>query len=369
MNFRLIPGGHDSSAKAAFDLTLLADQVPAHLVGADLDMKIVYLNRASRESLTRLPAGAQRLFRVGSDELLRSSARHSAGGVAGAVRRTGDPSLSGRTIELSFGDQVLRVHVEVMEDTDRRPVGYSLVWDCGIGRDRQAQAATGELVEIATATSTAASEVAASSSQSSAQAALVATASEEMSASIAEIAEQVGQAAAATSRGLAASLDVNASMAALSSSTADIAGLVRFIESVASQTNLLALNATIEAARAGESGRGFAVVAAEVKSLAQQVSNATGEIRAKVDAIQSDTAAAGTSLHDMSAVVREINDLQSGIAAAVEQQSATSSEISRNISVVAEASRRLNDVASSLQDMAGSVERRAGELRALLTSA
>ena len=50
------------------------------------------------------------------------------------------------------------------------------------------------------------------------------------------------------------------------------------IEAIAKQTNLLALNATIEAARAGDAGKGFAVVAGEVKQLAGQTSNATGEI-------------------------------------------------------------------------------------------
>ncbi|MDE3205885.1 MAG: hypothetical protein KGQ66_16880 [Acidobacteriota bacterium] len=52
----------------------------------------------------------------------------------------------------------------------------------------------------------------------------------------------------------------------------------------------------------------------------------------------------------------------------MEQQSATASEISRNINVVAETSRRLNEIASSLQEMAGSVERRSEELKSLIGS-
>lgn len=57
-----------------------------------------------------------------------------------------------------------------------------------------------------------------------------------------------------------------------------VSGVADQIDAIARQTNLLALNATIEAARAGEAGRGFAVVAGEVKALAGQTSEATGEI-------------------------------------------------------------------------------------------
>jgi methyl-accepting chemotaxis protein len=75
-------------------------------------------------------------------------------------------------------------------------------------------------------------------------------------------------------------------LASLDTRSRDIHSIIDVIEGIAEQTNLLALNAAIEAARAGEYGRGFAVVADEVRGLAGRVGKSTTEVAAIVTQIR-----------------------------------------------------------------------------------
>jgi methyl-accepting chemotaxis protein len=344
----------------------LVEAIPVNVMAADLDLNLVYVNASARQTLEKLDPEIRRQFRIGSNELLGGSIHRVHKDPARVERILRDPKSFPHRVTLRFGDVALRATMNMVHGAGRELTGYVVVWESVADEERLAKEATDDLSSIASSASSSAASVVASSSESSMQADLVASAAEEMSASISEIAQRVSMAASAADRGVRAATQVNTSMEALNMSTTEIASLIGFIEGVADQTNLLALNATIEAARAGDTGKGFAVVAAEVKSLAQQVANATGEIRSKVAAIQTTAASAGASFVDMTTVVDEINDLQSGIAAAVEEQTATASEISRNISVVAHEARALNDVAASLGEMAVQVERRTDDLKSLL---
>ncbi len=117
----------------------------------------------------------------------------------------------------------------------------------------------------------------------------------------------------------------------LGKSAIEIGRVIEVITDISEQTNLLALNATIEAARAGESGKGFAVVAGEIKALAKQTFVAVGDIRLKVEEIQSLVQKTVGRVDGITNVINHVNELVSGINSSINAQSITTAEITENV--------------------------------------
>lgn len=179
-----------------------------------------------------------------------------------------------------------------------------------------------------------------------------ATATDELSKSIAEINRQLGSAAEVVKAAAAEARSTNEAIAGLALAAQKIDDVVKLIQSVAGQTNLLALNATIEAARAGAAGKGFAVVASEVKALAVQTAKATDDITAQIAAVQSSTQSAVRAIGSITGRMEEIRQFTSAIATSVEQQNAATGEISENVTAAASGTK---SVVAVLQGVSGAI--------------
>lgn len=173
---------------------------------------------------------------------------------------------------------------------------------------------------------------------------VAASAITQMTYSISSIARSTER-AAAVSRGASEVADRGrASITSLGNAADQIDGVVALIESIAGKTNLLALNATIEAARAGESGKGFAVVANEVKALARQTSDATREIRNRLDEMRQATDTTVNDIGQIFHVIREVDAVNQEIARAAEEQSLATGDISRCVEATTNAAETVTNI-------------------------
>jgi methyl-accepting chemotaxis protein len=183
--------------------------------------------------------------------------------------------------------------------------------------------------------------VSSAAEQASVNVQTVASATEELAASIREITGQVAQSSRIAENAVRNARHTDGVVKALAESARKIGDVVGLINMIAGQTNLLALNATIEAARAGDAGKGFAVVASEVKNLASQTASATQEIDGQIQQIQTATNDAVTAIQGIVGIIEEVSAITTAIAAAVEEQGAATNEISRNVQQAAAGTREV----------------------------
>ena len=158
----------------------------------------------------------------------------------------------------------------------------------------------------------------------------MAAATEEMSASVAEISKSMAMSKQATDNISEKTASSSTASDKLTATMQSMESIVELIRNIAGQVNLLALNATIEAARAGEAGKGFAVVASEVKNLANQTAKATDDIASEISAVQNISSEVASSIKDIIDAANQVTHYVTGVASAVEEQSAVTKEISSN---------------------------------------
>ena len=177
-------------------------------------------------------------------------------------------------------------------------------------------------------------------------------------------------ASSAATKGGNAMQTVVKTMDDIADSTQRIGSITSLINDIAFQTNILALNAAVEAARAGEQGKGFAVVAGEVRHLASRSANAANDIRKLIDAsaskVQSGSDqvhAAGRTMDDIVAQVKDVTALIAQISQSTSEQATGLADLTRAVAELDAITQKNAGLVEQSAEVSSMVKQRAGRLQ------
>jgi methyl-accepting chemotaxis protein len=366
-------------------LKQMVEGMPIGVMSADAarDWSIDYMNPAFKTIF----APVAKYLPVPVDEMIGKSIDMFHRRPAHQRAILNDASRYPLTTRITFGDRTFSLNVSAIRDKQGVVVGAMASWQdvshltAIAGRFQQSVHAVVETVnhssaqlreqatlmtDVASGTEAQATTMAASAERASASVTSVAAGAEQLLASINEISRQVTQSSDIALRAVESTRRAGAVIKGLEDAAQRIGQMVDLIGTIAKQTNLLALNATIESARAGEAGKGFAVVAAEVKQLATETGKAADAIVSQIQAVQTATSEAVTSIETIGKVIEQLSGISLAISAAVEEQSAATNEIAKNAQ---QTSHGTNAVTSAIDEVTGATRQTGEASRAMLGSA